>query len=248
LTFTAAVTVAAPARSPLAPARQPFAPADFPRLLVAHVGKHQEKVSIEVRQPKPAGFPLKCHHQLRKNDMRSLILWISTALIGLTTPVAHAAEVFLMQVPGVGGDTTLAGYRGWISVGTFAAGFSNAAADTSGAVTTGARSCQSLQVIKPLDATSPQMSMAVFSGTAYPTVTLVALKPSGTSLVPFLRFTLSDVVVNSIAFVGNDSTSAQNESLTLVYGQIQVTYLVQDPTGAITAVSTTMNCLTGTAN
>jgi len=181
--------------------------------------------------------------------MRSLILCISTALIGLTAPVAHAAEVFLMQVPGVRGDVTLAGYPGWISVGTFAAGFSNAAADTSGAVTTGARSCQSLQVIKPLDATSPQMSMAVFSGTTYPTVTLVALKPSGTSLVPFLRFTLSDVVVNSIAFVGNVSTSAQNESLTLVYGQVQVTYLVQDPTGAITAAaSTTMNCLTGAAN
>jgi type VI secretion system Hcp family effector len=181
--------------------------------------------------------------------MRSLIFWISTALVGLTTPVARAAEVFLMQVPGIRGDVTLAGYPGWISVATFAAGFSNAAVDTSGGVTPGTRSCQSLQVIKPLDVTSPQLSMAVFSATAYPTVTLVALKPSGTSLVPFLRFTLSDVVVNSIAFVGNGASSAQNESLALVYGQIQVSYLIQDPAGAImVGASTTINCLTGTAN
>ena len=48
--------------------------------------------------------------------MRSLIFWMSTAPVGLATPVAHAAEVFLMQVPGIRGDVTLAGYAGWILV------------------------------------------------------------------------------------------------------------------------------------
>ena len=180
--------------------------------------------------------------------MRSLIFWITAALIGLTTPVVHATEVFVMQVPGVQGDVTLANYARWISVQAFSAGFSNAATDTSGAVTPGAPTCQPLQVIKLLDATSPQISVAAFTGTTYPTVTLVALNLIGTSYVPFLQFTLSDVVVSSVAFVGNGAASAQNENLTLVYGQITVTYMAQNASGLLTAKSNTLNCLTGTAN
>jgi type VI protein secretion system component Hcp len=181
--------------------------------------------------------------------MKSLLLWVATALIGLAAQGALASEVFLMQVPGVRGDVTLAGYAGWISVASFSAGFSNAAADTSGAVTAGTPSCQSLQVIKLLDLTSPLLSMGVIRGTAYPTVTLVALNQTSTSLVPFLRFTLSDAIVQSIAFAGAGASSAQFESLTLVYGQIEVSYLTQSSTGGLAGVvSTTINCLTGTAN
>jgi len=181
--------------------------------------------------------------------MRSLIFWISSALIGLTAPAVHATEVFLMQVPGVRGDVTLAGFPGWISVGTFSAGFSNAATATSGAVTAGTPSCQPLQVIKPLDLTSPALSMGVILGTAYPTVTLEALNQTSTSLIPFLRFTLSDVMISSISFSGTGASSAQYESMTLIYGQIQVTYWTQSATGApAAAVSTTINCLTGTAS
>jgi hypothetical protein len=33
--------------------------------------------------------------------MRSLLLWVTTALIGLAAQGALASEVFLMQVPGV---------------------------------------------------------------------------------------------------------------------------------------------------
>jgi len=181
--------------------------------------------------------------------MRSLIPWATAALIGLASQGALASELFLMQVPGVRGDVTLAGYAGWISVASFSAGFSNAAADTSGAVTAGTPSCQPLQVIKPLDITSPVLSMGVISGTAYPTVTFVALNQVGTGFVPFLRFTLSDAIVQSINFAGTGASSAQYENLALVYGQIQVSYLTQSSTGGpASVVSTTINCLTGTAN
>jgi type VI secretion system Hcp family effector len=186
--------------------------------------------------------------------MKSLLLWATTALMGLAAQGALGSEVFLMQVPGVRGDVTLAGYAGWISVASFSASFSNAAANTSGAVTAGTPSCQPLQVIKPLDLTSPQLSMGVILGTAYPTVTFVALNQTSTGqtspiLVPFLRFTLSDAIVQSIAFAGTGASSAQFETLTLVYGQIEVSYLTPSSTGASAGmVSTTINCLTGTAN
>ena len=181
--------------------------------------------------------------------MRSLILWITTALVSLTAQAAMASEVFLMQVPGVQGDSTVAGYPGWITVASFTASFSNPAADTSSGVTTGKASCQPLVVIKPLDRTSPSLSMGVINSTAYPTVTLVALNSTGTTFTPFLRFTLSDAVVSAIYFAGTGAASAQNESLTLVYGQIQVSYWPTSTTGAPSAaVSTTIDCLTGTAN
>jgi type VI protein secretion system component Hcp len=104
-------------------------------------------------------------------------------------------------------------------------------------------------VIKPLDLTSPHLSMGVILGTAHPTVTFVALNQMSTSLVPFLRFTLSDAIVQSVAFAGTGASSAQFESLSLVYGQIQVSYLTQSSSGGPAgAVSTTINCLTGAAN
>jgi len=178
--------------------------------------------------------------------MRSLMFCISTALIGLTAQSALGAEVFVMQIPGMTGDVTVLNYVGSISVSSFSAGFSNPAADGPGGVVAGKPTCQPIQVVKPLDGTSPKMSAAAFSGTPYPTVTLIGLtqSPSATYYYPFLTFTLSNVVVSSLNFAG-----AQAESLTLVYGQITVSYYAQSPTGAIALVGrTNVNCITGTVN
>jgi type VI protein secretion system component Hcp len=180
-------------------------------------------------------------------NMRSLIFCISTAVIGLTAQSALGAQVFVMQIPGITGDVTVANYAGSISLSSFSAGFSNPAADGSGGVVAGKPTCQPIQVVKPLDGTSPKMAAAAFSGTPYPTVTLIALtqSPSAAYYYAFLTFTLNDVVVSSLNFAG-----AQTESLTLIYGQITVSYYAQSPTtGAIALVGrTNVNCITGTVN
>ena len=178
--------------------------------------------------------------------MRSIILCISTAVIGLTAQSALGDEVFVMQIPGITGDVTVANYVGSISVSSFSAGFSNSAAAGSSAVVAGKPICQPIQVVKPLDGTSPRMSAAAFSGTPYPTVTLIGLTQSSSAAYyyPFLTFTLSNVVVSSLNFAG-----AQTESLTLVYGQITVSYYAPSATGAIALVGrTNINCAALTVN
>ena len=177
--------------------------------------------------------------------MRSLIFCISTALIGLTAQSALGAEVFVMQIPGITGDVTVQNYVGSISVSSFSAGFSNSATDGSSGVVVGKPICQPIQVVKPLDGTSPKMSAAAFLGTPYPTVTLIALtqSPSAAYYYAFLTLTLNNVFVSSLNFAGG-----QTESLTLEYGQITVSYYAPSATGAIVLVGkTNINCITGGA-
>jgi len=183
-------------------------------------------------------------------NMRSLIFCIGTALIGVTAQAALGAEVFLIQVPNVAGDVILAGYNNWISVDSFSAGFSNPDVPNGTGASAGKGICQPIQIQKTLDRTSPLLSAAAFQGTAFPTVTLTALAPLGSSYYPFLTFTLSDAVISSLTMAGNGTASAQDESLTLVYGKLTVSYSAVNPaTGQVSVAATkTVDCIVGTVN
>ena len=173
--------------------------------------------------------------------MRSLIFCISTALIGLTAQSALGADVFVMQIPGITGDVMVQNYVGSISVSSFSAGFSNSTTvGSGGTLVAGKPICQPIQVVKPLDGTSPKMSAAAFLGTPYLTVTLIALtqSPSAAYYYAFLTLTLKNVFVSSLNFAG-----AQTENLTLEYGQITVSYYAPSATGAIALVgSSNVDC------
>jgi type VI secretion system secreted protein Hcp len=183
-------------------------------------------------------------------NMRSLIFCIGTALIGVTAQGALGAEVFLVQVPNVAGDVILAGYKNWISVDSFSAGFSNPDVPNGTGASVGKGICQPIQIQKPLDRTSPLLSAAAFQGNAFPTVTLTALAPLGSSYYAFLTLTLSDAVISSLTMAGNGAASAQEESLTLVYGKLTVSYSALNPaTGVVSVAATrTVDCILGTVN
>jgi type VI protein secretion system component Hcp len=80
-------------------------------------------------------------------------------------------------------------------------------------------------------------------------VKLVVLNETGTVPFQFLTFTLTNVLVASVALNGNGTTSAQNEALMLLPEIFEVTYTPQLSNGAAGgSVSTTYNCLTGVVN
>jgi type VI protein secretion system component Hcp len=183
---------------------------------------------------------------------RSLIFCAGAALMGLTAPMAYGAEQFFMQIPNVPGDVTVAQYAGWISVSSFSMGFSNAT--TRGGkglpgLTAGIGTCQPIAVVKPLDLTSPALSMSAYLGTAYPTVTLVGQTDGSTAPpVTFLSVTLTNAIIDSVTLSGNPTTSAQFEALTLEFDRIQVTYYIRDLTiirkgpPVLTPVTHTIDC------
>jgi type VI secretion system secreted protein Hcp len=163
----------------------------------------------------------------------------------LVSLAAQAAdEVFLLNVPGITGDVTLKDFAGWISVTSFSESFANSGARGGGGGG-GARriGCQELRIVKPLDLTSPELTLAVASGHLYRTIELVALRTAGGAPQEFLRFTLSNALFTSVAFAGNSDASARTESLEVRPTRVEVKYTPQRADGGIGApASTTVDC------
>lgn len=169
--------------------------------------------------------------------MRSLIRYLAMLLTCLATQAALAADVFLLNIPGIHGDVTLAKYTGWISVTAFSGAFENSSNAATGA------SCQQMGIVKVIDVASPALAMAVATEQRHPEVALVAVADSGGGN-EFLRFTLRNALISSVAFGGDSSTSARTEKLTVSPQQIEVRYVPQNPDGAPGApISTVVDCL-----
>jgi type VI protein secretion system component Hcp len=175
--------------------------------------------------------------------MRTLRLSLCTALFGLVTFAAHGAETFLMLIPGVSGESTTAGYAGWINVNDFSFVVANNAAETPSGITVGKGSCQPLKLDKLLDSTSPVLAAAVFSATVYPTITIAAVD-SGTVNYQSLTVTLTNAVIGSISLSGTGTS--KSETIILIPTSIQVNYVPLTPAGTLGgSISHTINCATG---
>jgi type VI secretion system Hcp family effector len=171
--------------------------------------------------------------------MRKSLLALTALVLGLAAQAASAEELFLLNIPGIGGDVTLKGYEGWISVTAFSEGFTNAeGAAFGGGAEVGRTSCHELRVVKMLDVTSPEVAAAVATGRHYASVKLAVLK-EGAQNFEFLRFTLSNVIFTSVTFGGNTKTStadvtttARVETLALRPRQISIQFVPQAADGA----------------
>ena len=187
--------------------------------------------------------------------MQKSFVAMASLLLGLS--VAHsasAADIFLLNVPGIAGEVTLKGYEGWISVTAFSAGFTNS--DNRGAgggAEAGRTSCQELRVVKMLDITSPEVAAAVASAHHYSNVKLAVLKEGAEQNPEFLRFTLSNAIFTSVTFGGSTQTSAvadvtttaQVETLALRANHISMQFVPQTAKGSAgTPVTSVVDCST----
>jgi type VI secretion system secreted protein Hcp len=74
-------------------------------------------------------------------------------------------------------------------------------------------------------------------------VLLAAVRTSGDRPVEFLRFTLSNVVIASVAFAGDTGTSARIETLVLRPTRVEVQYTPQNADGSAgTTITATVDC------
>jgi type VI secretion system secreted protein Hcp len=168
-------------------------------------------------------------------------------VLGLAGATAQAAnEEFFLKIPGINGESQAQGYLGWIQIDSFAESFVNNTATRGGTGAGGGRertSCQDLHLSKVLDKTSAELAMAVATGHPYTPVLLVALRTSGDQPVEFLRFTLHNVVITSVAFAGDTGTSARIETLVLRPTRIDVQYTPQNADGSAgTTITATVDC------
>jgi type VI secretion system secreted protein Hcp len=171
--------------------------------------------------------------------MRRLLLAIFAALVSVAAQAAPG-DIFLLQVPNINGGVTRQGYTGWIGLISFSAGFTSPL-DLSTGQASGKLTCNEVMAIKPLDATSPELALAVVTGHVYHAISLAAL--GGGSQHEFLRLTLKNAVITSLTMGGNTSSAARTESVAIAAQQIEITSTPQLPDGSPgQPVSTIVSC------
>lgn len=88
-----------------------------------------------------------------------------------------------------------------------------------------------LSITKALDKSSPNLMAACSSGKHYPEATLTVRKAGGANPVEYLVITLKEVMVASYDVNGAQSGDALNETVTLNFAKIEVSYQPQNADG-----------------
>lgn len=144
-----------------------------------------------------------------------------------------AVDAFLL-VDGVEGESVDAQYKGWIEIESWSWGVSDPV--TIDSATGGAGSGKAVPgdfvVVKKFDKASPVFFKNCCSGAHYSTVTLAMRKSGGgsTGAREFLVFRFQTVFTTKIDWSGPGDEGPE-EQITFVFGELQVHYVPQLPSG-----------------
>ncbi|MBK8167239.1 MAG: type VI secretion system tube protein Hcp [bacterium] len=134
-----------------------------------------------------------------------------------------------LQIDGVPGECTAAGFEGMIEIQSFSHGVSQSAsisASTAGGATSGRCSHQDFTITKELDKASPLLATRCCLGTHIPTITLTLTRAGGGQHVPYMEYKLSNSIISSVS-IGGGTGSFPTEAISFNYGKIEWTYTQQ---------------------
>ena len=157
-----------------------------------------------------------------------LSLAASTAFAG----AAQAANDYLLQVDGISGTSTEAGFEAYLPVESWSLGFTRGA-------------CQALHFVKEMDTSSPDLTAAAMLGTFYSKAVLVARRTGGDgSRFIYLRLTLNNSAFTSYQTGGsNGSSLLPFEQISVQPSSVKIEAFDQDQFGVVTLVATnTVTC------
>ena len=141
-----------------------------------------------------------------------------------------AGDNFVL-IDGIKGESDDDQYKDWIEVESFSWGVSQAAssvASTAGGASNARANFQDLTITKYLDASSPLLNKACWSGQHIKKVTLELNRSSGGDSLKFkyMVFVLENVIISNIS-IGGGGDQIPVESITFNYGKITTTYTKQ---------------------
>ena len=146
-----------------------------------------------------------------------------------------AVDMFL-KLDGIDGESTDEQHIKWIEIESFSWGVSNPT--TIGSATSGAGAGKAVPgdfvVVMPFSAASPQIFKKCVTGAHYQTALLSMRKAGGNRSAgqEFLKYTFGTVFTTKIEW-GGSSDEGPEESITFVYGGLQVQYYPQKPDGTL---------------
>jgi type VI secretion system secreted protein Hcp len=149
------------------------------------------------------------------------------SLCVLSVAVTAQADAFI-KLDTISGEATDKAHKDEIAVDSFTFGSSSSSSLTSGAASAGKAQFDVLTFSHHVDRASAALLLAVARGTMLKSAVLTATK--GNSTHPFLKVTLSDVLVTSVKIVGDDDDGAREE-VTLRFGKITFEYFNVLPDG-----------------
>jgi len=146
-----------------------------------------------------------------------------------------AYDAFLkIKTPDVAGESTDTTHKGEIELYSFSVGAMNPTTIGSGTTGAGAGkiSFQPFSITKKTDKASPVLFQNLASGQPYGQALVTLRKAGGTSQVEYLKYTFTNVYVESIQWSGSTGgDDAPIESASFVFGQIQIDYQPQGDDG-----------------
>jgi len=172
--------------------------------------------------------------------LKRLIVMLVLAAGLLAARPATAAGVLYLQIPGVTGPVTTAGFTGAIEVLSFSMGVQAPGTAPKGKQL-GGEICSDLAVQKLVDQTSPILFQHTVFGFFYKNVTLTFLTPAGGTFGQVYQLVLNNAAIQSVDESG--ASEIPSESVSFKASSWTVTYWPALPTGQPgSPVTTTVTC------
>ena len=138
-----------------------------------------------------------------------------------------------IKIDTIPGMSEVKGFEGQIKVESFSWGMSqttNFAAGAGGGA--GRVNMEDLSFVHAVDKATPKLMIACCQGTHLKEAVLICNKAGGDSPVPFLKITLTDVLVSAVHPAGKNDGDTPTEVVKLAFREYKTEYQEQDNKGA----------------
>jgi type VI secretion system secreted protein Hcp len=143
-----------------------------------------------------------------------------------------AQEDYFLKIDGITGESQDDKHKDEIHVSSFSFGVSNAGTGGSNLGSGGGRAnVQDLHFTKVVDQASPNLFLACATGKHFDTAT-VTVRRAGETPQEYLVYDLSEVFVSSISTSGHEGGGIAQESCSLNFSKVTMTYTPQNADGS----------------
>ncbi len=147
---------------------------------------------------------------------------------GGTTPTPQAVDMFL-KIEGVDGESANAAHKGWIEIQSWSWGVSQPSTGGFGGGAATGRLVGHVTVVKRIDKATPLLFKRCSDGTVLALATVELARPNGGPT--YLKYELKEVLVSSIAHGDVDGDGVPEETVTLDFTGVKLTYTQLDASG-----------------
>lgn len=141
-----------------------------------------------------------------------------------------AANMFL-KIDDIPGESQNESHKEWIDVLSYSwSGSLPGIAEYGGGLASGKPDVSDLNLSKYMDKASPKLFLACCNGKSRPKMEF-AIDRAAENPVPYMKFTLENVVVSSYQ-IGGSGGDIPTESMSLAYTKVTIDYTPLDKTGA----------------